>query len=295
MNISVLSTKTLVIFATILWLSFVCACNNPTESEVGLLGESYLHIRPSWSTDGKSVAFTARIENVQGIYLVDSSGSNIRVLIEGEGIGTTWSPDGEWLAFSRIGSIYKIKDSGDSLTRLTTSTIDIRPAWSRDGRKLAFVRTGIWLYDFGTDNLRELSSFGNYPSWDPNNTEIVVLEAQLDAAANAIVYRFSSIHSVTNAVRTIHTFTSGSDCAFASISPNGNAIAYSLKPANDYAQVWKFDLSGAGHTRLTDDGGDFPAWSPDGSRIVYTRTQTGDGGLWIMNADGTGKRRLTTP
>jgi len=47
--------------------------------------------------------------------------------------------------------------------------------------------------------------------------------------------------------------------------------------------------------RLTDDGGDYPAWSPDGKMIVYTRTTAGDGGLWIMNAEGGGKRRLTRP
>ncbi|MER3524356.1 MAG: hypothetical protein C4326_09885 [Ignavibacteria bacterium] len=48
-------------------------------------------------------------------------------------------------------------------------------------------------------------------------------------------------------------------------------------------------------SQLTVDGGDYPAWSPDGTRIVYTRTSAGDGGLWIMNADGSGARRLTSP
>src|SRR2546426_287811 len=38
-----------------------------------------------------------------------------------------------------------------------------------------------------------------------------------------------------------------------------------------------------------------PAWSPDGSSIVFTRGQLDvKTDLWIVNAGGTGLRRLTT-
>ena len=35
-----------------------------------------------------------------------------------------------------------------------------------------------------------------------------------------------------------------------------------------------------------------PAWSPDGSQIAYT-SLAARGGVWVMNADGSGKRRVT--
>lgn len=48
---------------------------------------------------------------------------------------------------------------------------------------------------------------------------------------------------------------------------------------------------GAAETRLTTDGGySRPRWSPDGKQLAYLK----GGQLWVMKADGTGKRRLTT-
>ncbi|MYG81599.1 MAG: hypothetical protein F4187_07480 [Gemmatimonadetes bacterium] len=38
----------------------------------------------------------------------------------------------------------------------------------------------------------------------------------------------------------------------------------------------------------------WPAWSPDGSRIAYTAFFTGNGDIYVMNADGSGVTRLTS-
>jgi Tol biopolymer transport system component len=281
-------------------LASVPGCTSPSEPESGTVQESYLHIRPSWSPDGALIAFTVTLQASLGVYLVDSSGANMHRLVEGEGIGTTWSPDSRWVAFSRAGILYKVKVNGDSLTQLSTFYGALRPAWSRDGRRLAFVLDrldigGIWLYDFASDTATQLVGFGDYPSWNGLTGELVMLDVQYGAAGDQVLYRFLAIDIGTLAARTFTSFVSFSDCAFVAVSPDGGSIVYGLKPFNDLAQVWKYEAAGDRHVRLTDDGGDNPAWSPDGSRIVYTRTAKGDGGLWIMNADGSTKRRLTKP
>lgn len=59
-----------------------------------------------------------------------------------------------------------------------------------------------------------------------------------------------------------------------------------------------FGVAGGRPTRLTHVAGVWdtePAWSPDGSRIAFTRMYESGSGrseLWMMNADGTGQRSL---
>jgi TolB protein len=51
---------------------------------------------------------------------------------------------------------------------------------------------------------------------------------------------------------------------------------------------------GTGLTKLPSVPGDTdPAWSPDGSKIALVRFREGGAGIWVMNADGTGARRIT--
>jgi TolB protein len=51
---------------------------------------------------------------------------------------------------------------------------------------------------------------------------------------------------------------------------------------------------GTGLTKLPSVPGDTdPAWSPDGSKIAFVRFREGGAGIWVVNADGTGERRIT--
>lgn len=278
-----------------LGLMLLAGCRStvgPNDNEP--TAEDRIHIRAAWSPDGRTVVFHNATPGVSGLYLVDTSGTNLRLLYRGDGIGATWSPDNQWIAFSLLGNLYRIRVNGDSVARMSIPS-GIRPAWSRDGRRLAYVRGNTYVLDFQTGVENNMLIVGDYPSWHPNAIELIVQETIRDPVGIGGTYRFRAVNPNTLALRTLLSFASPDDCAFSSISPRGDAIVYGLKPSIGYTQVWKAMLSTGQHIRLTDDSGDYPAWSPDGNKIVYSRTQLGDGGLWIMNADGTGKRRLTRP
>jgi Tol biopolymer transport system component len=88
-------------------------------------------------------------------------------------------------------------------------------------------------------------------------------------------------------------------------SPKGPpALVFVSTRDGDYA-LFGADRDG-GHTRrLTKEKGDpatpeglffqaQPAWSPDGSKIAFTSRRDGTFHVYVMNADGSGMRKLTT-
>jgi TolB protein len=86
------------------------------------------------------------------------------------------------------------------------------------------------------------------------------------------------------------------------VSPDGSRLALEgFSNGNNRATHGIYTVrasDGGGLMRLTTGADSYPRYSPDGSRIVFLRTKpgivpSGAGALFVMNADGTGQRRIT--
>jgi Tol biopolymer transport system component len=256
---------------------------------------------PSWSPDGKTVAYVRGDTAVDktGIYLIDTSGRNNRILYSSPGAySPDWSRDGQWLVFSDQSQIFKMKVNGDSLIQLTNSGNNFFPAWSPDGLWLAYDSNVndprganvIWKMLADGSAKRDISQHGvgewRMPNWSPSGRRITH-QRYVGAGAPEVVTMDTS---GGDEVRL--TFDDHFD-SYPQYSPDGTKIAFTSQANGGMAQIWVMNSDGANPRQLTTTQGYTCDWSPDGEWIVYTDSRAVNGRLWTMRKDGSEKRQLT--
>jgi WD40 repeat protein len=100
-------------------------------------------LSPSWSPNGKWIAYAGADEGGSAIYAVRVDGSQGRLLAR-HGSGPAWSPDGTTIAYRTKCGVKLISPSGTDLTPLSPRTCNAigipgfgPPVWSPDGRQIA--------------------------------------------------------------------------------------------------------------------------------------------------------------
>ena len=75
-------------------------------------------------------------------------------------------------------------------------------------------------------------------------------------------------------------------------SPDGTRLAVTSRSPK-LSGIRVTDATGKMVSRLTTDADDAaPTWSPDGSQVAYI--SQGDGQIWIIGSDGSGRRKVTS-
>jgi Tol biopolymer transport system component len=140
--------------------------------------ESFLYreqpaFAPSWSADGKWIAFDAGGGNNADIYRVPAAGGAAEKIIASPKADwlPTYSPDGKQICFvsNRSGQfdLWVQNLSTSETTQLTNSVEpELRGAWSHDGQKLAYFQNSaiefgwrIWIHDFSVKKADEVFYF----------------------------------------------------------------------------------------------------------------------------------------
>ncbi|MBK7929960.1 MAG: S9 family peptidase [Bryobacterales bacterium] len=84
------------------------------------------------------------------------------------------------------------------------------------------------------------------------------------------------------------------------LSPDGTQVAFTVQTVNVEAntkprQIWVVPLAGGTPRKLTSEGNNYrPRWSADGKSLLFLSTRSGSAQVWLMNADGSGARQVTT-
>jgi TolB protein len=234
-----------------------------------LTGGQSAYTEPSWSPDGKTIAFTEFGPDPSRLWLINADGSNQHPLfVEDPAYSDaqpSFSPDGSRVIFRRCTftskletcAVYSIKTDGHGLNALTHNVgtsvgdaIDVKPEYSPDGTTVSFssfnrggIANGIYL----------MGAHGN------------------------------GMHLITP------TATEAVDADWA---PDGSKLAFWAPCCvPGFSTIWTIRPDGTGMQQLTNSSAGFdirPSFAPQGGRIVFERIPLdfGPSSLYIVNANG---------
>lgn len=265
--------------------------------------------RPTWSPDGKNIAFVSNMSGRNNLWVVPAEGGwPVQLTVSDQRqAAPAWSPDGKWIAYQsdydgdELWDIFLVSPKTGKVVNLT-STHEIAesdPTWSPDGRYLAYLvkpKTSatheIDIYDMLMREVKHLTTGtpqdkGNStPIWSKDGKYIVYTQEQAKGTNSNIF-----IADVATGKSTLLTPHEGEQIYTSNdISHDGKHVLFTSNAANGYENIGLINIATNKISWLTHDkweirGSEF---SPDGKRITFSANIDGNEDIYLHDL-ATGK------
>ena len=268
--------------------------------------------RPTWSPDGKSIAFISNMSGRNNLWLVPAEGGwPVQLTVSDQRqTAPAWSPDGKWIAYQsdydgdELWDIFLVSPKTGKVVNLTSTReiAEMEPTWSPDGRYLAYLvkpkvsaAFEIDIYDTVMREIRHLTAGtpqdkGNYgPIWSKDGKYIVYTQEQAKGTDSDIF--IADVATGKSTLLTPHEGEQRYSCD--DISPDGKRVLFTSNGANGYDNVGLIEIATRKIAWLTHykweiRGGEF---SPDGKHITFSADVDGNEDIYLHDL-ATGRSTL---
>jgi len=247
--------------------------------------------QPSWSPDGSQLLFTRRSV---GLFVIDADGSNeYRLIDDATADGADWGPDGQ-IVYSAIPSpevgrqLFVTHMLGHVRLQITFRDADhadaVHASWGPQGEMVTYTR-------FEAQDPTGDDTSNGCPAL-PVANDIWVVDPQ-----GVETHKLTSADTFYNLDESDGIINSAFDANAPDWSQVTDQIVFWSGQENCFGQVWRIDADGSNRVQLTErplpSHNDDPAWSPDGTKVMFNTDRDREIALWVMNADGSNEHRIT--
>jgi len=268
---------------------------------------------PTWSPDGRRLAFRHLDASGSSVYLVNADGTGQKRLTAGTSDWSpAWSPDGARIAYSTLRDnqqeLVTVAPDGNLATVLTPGQEAEYPAWSPDGSRIAFASArgnnyDIWVMNADGSARRNLTrnpAYDMYPAWSPDGRKIAFGSDRTRPRPSDFVEQDvfvmnangSNVRNVTGTRRVAEGFPSWrADGSLTYVRGNDRAHPPTF---------WSADANGS-RAQSLGFGGQFPAWeprsalgcnsAPPAERLAFVRDGVG-GNFDVFVGDAGGQKAV---
>jgi TolB protein len=256
------------------------------------------------------IAFISARSGNKELWLMDYDGSNQHALTSLGSISLTprWAPDASRIAFTCFASANGVISAQICMYSLDSNKLvsfgrfrstNTSPTWSPDGSQVMFSSSmqgnpELYVTDSSGNRPKRLTfttqGANTSPAWNPKTGQSVAFVS--DRGGVPQLY-------MMNADGTDARKLELPDMGYVidpSWSPNGQLLAFSWRRPSGNYDIYIMDVASRSIREITRDSGrnERPSWGPDGRHIVFESTRRGSRQIWVMLADGSEPRQLTT-